>query len=139
MSFTEKTTWMYLITTVIVGVVYASMVLPQVGDTPIEDIAYGGPMIVAVIVSIVASIIGAIAIAATAPDEADKTDERDKEIQRFGDYVAGNMLGGLVAIVIGLLIVEVDPFWIAQALFAALLLQATVASSVKIYRYRRGF
>ena len=139
MSFTEKTTWMYLVMAVLIGAIYYAMVLPQVGDTPIEDIAYGGPMIVAVIASIVVSIIGAIIIAVSAPDEADKTDERDKDIQRFGDYVGGNLLSAMVAITLGLLIVDVAPFWIAQALFAALLIRTVVASTVKLYRYRRGF
>lgn len=140
MSFAEKSAWLYLVQTFVVAAIYGSMVLPQVlDDTPVVEIDYVAPMIGAIVVSIILSIVGAIVIAVSNPEEADKTDERDKAIDRFGDRVGGNVLSVLVVGALILVWTEADYFWIANALFGAFLIQAVVTSILKIYRYRRGF
>lgn len=139
MSFSEKTTWVYLFQSVMVGAIYFAIVLPQTSDTPVDEIGYVGLMVGAIVLTIIISIIGAILAAVSNPAEADKRDERDKEIERFGDLVGGNTLTFLMVAVLILVWVETEHFWIANAIFAAFIVQAIVGSIVKLLRYRRGF
>lgn len=138
MSFDEKSTWIYLVIAIVVPAVYFTNVLGQVGDTPVNEIAYVRPMITAIIVAIVASIVAHIVVAMASPREADKRDERDKNINRFGEYVGGIVLAVGVVGVLGLTMAEFEYFWIANALYAAFILQAITTSIVKLVAYRRG-
>lgn len=139
MSFEEKGTWIYLVIALVVPAFYFANVLGQVGETPVTEIAYVRPMITAIIVAIVASIVAHIVVAIASPKEADKKDERDKHINRFGEYVGGLVLAvGAVGVLV-LTMAEFDHFWIANVLYAAFILQALTSTTVKIIAYRRGF
>jgi hypothetical protein len=85
-----------------------------------------------------AYILGAILVAISKPSEADKSDARDKEIHRFGEYVGGTVLGFAMVLPLGLTLAKADYFWIANAIFAALVLSVLVSSAAKIVAYRRG-
>ena len=96
MSFEEKLTWVNATTTVIVVLVYAWIVGGQVSSTPVDQIPYQPPMIVAAVAIIVLTIIGAIVTAIGSAvtieitgegsvDDIDRSDERDKSISRRGD------------------------------------------------------
>jgi hypothetical protein len=65
-------------------------------------------------------------------------DERDREINRFGEYVGGFALVVAVLIGLGLAMFEVDHFWIANALLAGLVLSELVAGATMVVLYRRG-
>jgi len=134
-------------------------------DTPVSEIEYQWPLIwsfvvvvVAIIGLIIAATVGAI-IAATVRNaidsrlrgeepsvevreadvrNADRRDERDAGIDRFGGYVGGIVLGVGALLPLGLAMAEREPFWIANALYAALVLSVLVSSAVKIVAYRRG-
>ena len=72
------------------------------------------------------------------PDETGRPDVRDKEINRFGEYVGGvivsvAMIGPLV-----LALADANTCWIANAIYTAFIVQAIVASAVKIVAYRVG-
>lgn len=135
MSFEEKGRWAYMIVVLIVSAVYFAGVLGQVGVIPVSEIEYVRPMITAIIATIVAYIVVAI----SAPSEADKKDERDKNINRFGESIGYSVLGLLILLPLGLAMAEFDPFWIANAIYLAGVLAATISSIVKIVAYRRGF
>lgn len=62
-----------------------------------------------------------------------------QQINRFGEYIGNFALyaGGLSAL--GLALAEAEHFWIANSIFAALILAALISSAVKIVAYRRGF
>lgn len=139
MAFEEKGTWAYLIVVVVVTGVYFASVLTQVGETPVSEIEYVRPLITAIVVSIVATIAGYVLAAISAPQEADRKDERDRSIDRYGNSVGFSALGIMNLLPLGLAIAEVEPFWIANAIFLAGAVSAVVASIAKILAYRRGF
>ena len=124
-----------MIVVLIVSAVYFAGVLGQVGVIPVSEIEYVRPMITVIIATIVAYIVVAI----SAPSEADKKDERDKNINRFGESIGYSVLGLLILLPLGLAMAEFDPFWIANAIYLAGVLAATISSIVKIVAYRRGF
>jgi heme/copper-type cytochrome/quinol oxidase subunit 2 len=138
MSFDEKGTWITLVLMVVVPAAYAAYLLGQVGETPVAEISYVGPMIIAIGVTVVAAIVAHIVVAVARPSEADKRDARDREINRFGEYVGATVLGVAVIGVLALTMAEVAYFWIGNALYLALTLQAVSSSAVKLVAYRRG-
>lgn len=88
---------------------------------------------------IVAGIVVSIAAALIWREGAGEKDQRDREIDRFGDYVGQSMLviGGVVALALAL--AEWSYFWIANTLYLAFVLSALLSSIAKIVAYRRGF
>lgn len=139
MSFEEKSAWIYLVVVLVVPGIYFANILGQAQDTPVTEIAYVRPMITAVIIAIIASIVAHIVVAIASPKDADKRDERDKNINRFGEYVGGIVLAVGGVGVLALTMAELEHFWIANALYAAFILQGLTSTTVKIVAYRRGF
>lgn len=139
MSFEEKSAWIYLVVVLVVPGIYFANILGQVQDTPVTEIAYVRPMITAIVIAIVASIVAHIAVAIASPKDADKRDERDKSIYRFGEYVGGIVLAVGAVGVLALTMAELEHFWIANALYAAFVLQGLTSTTAKIVAYRRGF
>jgi hypothetical protein len=108
----------------------------QLVDTPASDISYGGAMIATVAAVVVLAVIGHVLIAVASPGSEGLTDERDKLIDLKGEWFGGFALGtGTLA---GLLmaIAEVEPFWIANVLLAAMVLSEVVTSVAKLIMYR---
>ena len=58
----------------------------------------------------------------------DQKDQRDREINRFGEYVGQSfvVIGGVAALVLAM--AEADHFWIANALYLAFVLSAVLGS-----------
>ena len=139
MSFEEKGTWAYMIVVLVVSGIYFASVLSQVGQVSVDEIKYIRPLITAIIATIVATIAGYIVAAISAPSEADKKDERDKDIHRFGESVGYTALGVMNLLPLGLAMAEFQQFWIANAIFLAGVVAATISSIAKIVAYRRGF
>jgi hypothetical protein len=152
MSFEEKLTWVNATTTVIVVLVYAWIVSGQLAATPVAEIDYQGPMVVAVIAMILLTIAGAIvtaigtAISAeiTSPGSAenldiDRSDERDKSISRRGDLVGYYVSSVLMIGALALTMIRAEYFWIANSIFAAFIIAGLTSSAVKLVSYRRGF
>jgi hypothetical protein len=139
MSFEEKRAWIYAVIAVGVPAVYFATVLGQVPATEVAEIAYVRPMLTAIGVAIVANVIATIGVAIASPKEADKRDERDKQINRFGEYVGFYAMSILALVPLGLAMAEFEHFWIANALYLAFVLAAFTSAIVKIVVYRRGF
>lgn len=139
MSFEEKSTWIYLVVVLVVPAIYFANILGQVQDTPVTEIAYVRPMITAIVIAILASIVAHIVVAIASPKDSDKRDERDKSINRRGEYVGGIVLAVGAVGVLALTMAEFEHFWIANALYAAFILQGLTSTTVKIVAYRRGF
>ena len=138
MSFEEKVNWVYGVVMVAVFGVYFASILGQARTTAVAEIAFQQPMIAAIVVAVVANILGSILVAISKPSEADKHDARDKEINRFGEYVGGSVLGVAMVLPLSLALAEADPFWIANAMCAGFVLSALVSTVVKLVAYRRG-
>lgn len=139
MSFEEKNTWIYAVVSVAAFVAYVIVILGRAEGGPIAEVPYVGPMLWSVGAAIAASIVGRIAVAIAWPKEADKTDQRDKEINRFGEYIGQSLVivGAVLALVLSM--AEVDYFWISNELYLFFVLSAVLGSIAKIVAYRRGF
>jgi hypothetical protein len=134
----EKSTWAYAVISVVLPVVYFALVLPQVAEIPVADIEYQVPLLLSIGAAVLLAIGTAIAIAISAPREAGKRDQRDKDVNRYGEYVAGLVLAGAALVPFILAMVEVHQFWIANTLYLAFILSASSGSVAKIVAYRRG-
>jgi hypothetical protein len=150
MSFKEKLTWVNTATTVIVAAVYAWIIGGQIAAGPVTDIAYQRPMIIALGAIVVLTIAGAIATAiGTAVgvkvsgkgsvDDIDRNDERDVHISRRGDLAGYYVTSVFVFGILAMTMLELPHFWIANAVFVALLAAGLTTSAVKLVAYRRGF
>jgi hypothetical protein len=139
MSFEEKSTWIYALIVVALAAIYFAAVLGQLPRTAASDIDYQVPLLAAIGASIVLTVAAHVAIAIAAPEDAGKRDQRDKDINRYGEYVGGIVLSVAAVVPLILALVEVDYFWIANTIYLALIVSATVGSIVKIVAYRRGF
>jgi hypothetical protein len=150
MSFEEKTSWVAALVTAVVSAVYFWVVFGQLGDVPVTEIAYQGPLVVAVLATVVLTIIGAIVTAVGTAisakitgggsvDDIGRTDERDASINRRGELVGYYVSSAGVMIVLGLTMLEYDYFWIANVLYASFLLGTLVSEAVKLVAYRRGY
>jgi hypothetical protein len=139
MAFLEKSNWVVLVVGVPTLLVYLAVVVPQVLGQPIADVTWVEPMIVAIVVFVVANILGNVVAAATNPREADKNDERDREIDRFGERVGSWLLvaGSIAALVLAM--ARADHFWIANAIFLGGLVGALLSSVTKIAAYHGPF
>jgi NADH:ubiquinone oxidoreductase subunit 6 (subunit J) len=139
MTFLEKSNWVVLVVAVPTLLLYVAMVVPQVLSKPIAEVSWVQPMTFAIVGFIVANILGNVVAAASNPREADKNDERDKEIDHVGERV-GNWLiiaGSIAALVLAMTMA--DHFWIANAIFLGGMAGALVSSVTKIAAYHGPF
>jgi hypothetical protein len=139
MAFMEKSNWVVLVVAVPTLLIYAALIVPQVLGTPIAEISWVQPMIFAIVGFVVANVLGNVVAAASNPGEADKNDQRDREIDHYGERI-GNWLmiaGSIVALVLAMALA--DHFWIANAIFLGGMAASIVSSVAKIAAYRGSF
>jgi hypothetical protein len=139
MSYEEKGQVVYLGVTTTAYAAYLFLILRQLSTTPVAEIDYQPILIATIIVAVVAAIVGRIAVEVIRPSDPVREDVRDRDIGRFGEYVAGLVLGIGMVVPFGLAIVEADHFWIANAMYLVFVLQAIVGAVIKLVAYRRGF
>jgi hypothetical protein len=139
-SFQEKSNLAVLAALLLVFGGYFGFVLPGIagGGTVPPASAVGavlvGPTVVLAV--LLAASHGLIAI--LSPADAGETDERDQLIQMRADARAGYALVFGVFGVLLLLFLEVEPFWIANALLGAVAASEIVKSLLRAIAYRRG-
>ncbi|GID92329.1 hypothetical protein ACFQFC_40950 [Amorphoplanes digitatis] len=139
MASEEKRAWISALVGFVVPVVYLAFVLSKVPGADVAEIAYVVPMLASIGIGIGVGIVLAIVVAVASPRDADRTDERDREINRRGEYVAFYVMSGAAIVPLVLAMAEVAHFWIAHALYLAFVLAALASSVVKIVVYRRGW
>ena len=139
MSSEEKRSWIYAVVAAGVSAVYFVTVLSKVPGADVATIAYVRPMLTAIGAAIVLSIVAGIAAAIASPKEADRTDERDRQIHRFGEYVGFYVMGIAAIVPLALAMAEVAHFWIANAMYLVFTVQAIAGAVIKLIAYRRGF
>jgi hypothetical protein len=139
MSFEEKGTWLYAVIAVALPVIYFATILGQLPNTTVTEIDYQGLLLAAIGATIALAIVGMIVIAIASPSDAGKADQRDKEINRLGEYVGGIVLAIGMVVPLGLALAEAPHFWIANAMYLMFSLAALVGTTVKLVLYRRGF
>ncbi|MEV0379055.1 hypothetical protein [Nonomuraea sp. NPDC050643] len=134
----EKRAWVMVVVSVIAYAVYAAIILGRAGDVPLTEVPYAATLLWTIGASIVAGIVLNIAVTVVRPDQAGKKDQRDRQINRYGEYTGQWFLvaGGVAALAMAL--AELDHFWIANVLFLAFVLSSVLGSILKIIAYRRG-
>lgn len=143
MGYSERNIWSQLIASVVGTVVYLTIVLPQLGSTPVGEIDWVWPMVWvivgAIVLSIALSIVWGIVAGAVDPDEEHRADQRDREIEWFGDRVGQSLLalGGLGGLVLAM--VQAEWFWIGNAIYLGFFLSASLSGIARLVAYRRGF
>ncbi len=138
MSFEEKTTWVLGVAAVVTYVVYLIIMIPRLDTAPIGEVPYVDAMLWTIGGSIVACIVLVIILGIFSPKTAGQKDARDREIYRHGESVGQGLvvLGALGAMILAWL--EVDWFWIANAIFLAFFLSAILGFVTKVVGYRAG-
>ena len=139
MSSEEQQSWIYAVVGALVSAVYFAIVLSKMPGTDVATIGYVWPMLTAIGVAMGANIVLSIVAAMISPGEAGKTDVRDKEINRRGDYIGFYVMSVAAIVPLGLAMAEAEHFWIANSLYLAFVLAALASAVVKIVAYRRGF
>ena len=139
MAFLEKSNWVVLLVAVATLVTYGGTIASQALTKPVAEISWVQPMIYSIVGFIVANIVGNVIAAASNPKEADKHDQRDKEIDRFGERVGNYLLiaGSCAALVLAM--AAADRFWIGNAIYFAGILGSLGASVTKIAAYHGPF
>ena len=138
MSSEQKGVWIEFAVAAATYIVYAILVLGEVGQTSWPTAPYAPLMLSAIGASIVATIVIRIIVSIASPKDAGKRDIRDRQIHRFGEYIgrwaiiAGAVIGLLLAIL------RVDQFWIANEIYLAFFVSAVLAAATKLIGYRRG-
>jgi hypothetical protein len=148
MSSEERGQWVYLVAIAVTYGAYVVITLRQLGQAAPADIDYAPTILWAIGIGVALAIVGRILveiigrISAEAAGDGDGAgpveDVRDRDIGRFGEYVAGTVLGVGMIVPFVLTLVQSDYFWIANAMYLAFVLAAVVGAIVKLVAYRRG-
>lgn len=143
MTMSERLSWVCAFAFPIALAGYFVAVLPQLASTPVGEIGWQVPVLIAIgsaiVVAIVATIISAIVGGIITREAPAGDDIRDRQIERYGDRVAQTVIGISSALVLVLVMLEVEHFWIGSALFAIGSLGATWGAVAKIRAYRGSF
>lgn len=141
MPIAQKRAWAMMIASTVAYLVYVVLLVINLQD-PVADTPYVVPLLWTVGGSVVATVLAEVGFAATtrrAGKAALRTDERDREIDRFGDHV-GNafvVIGAIAALIMAML--EWPYFWIANVIYLAFVLSAVLGSAARLSAYRENF
>ena len=138
MSYEEKGTWVYLVTSAGAYVAYVVIILGRLQSTPVAEISYGWVLLWTTLASSVASTLGRTLVETASPSDSRRRDVRDKEIFRFGEYASRWFIVAGAAAGFFLALAKVDYFWIANAIYLGFVLWAVAGSAIKLVAYRRG-
>lgn len=146
MSNEEKGQWVYLVAIVVTYAAYLVITLGQLGQSAPADIDYAPAILWAIGIGVALAIVGRIVVAIAGRISAEiaghaddqESDVRDRDIGRFGEYVAGTVLGVGMIVPFVLTLGRFDYFWIANAMYLTFVAAAVVGAIVKLVAYRRG-
>lgn len=142
MSFHQKSAISMLTIMVLVFGWYFLKVYNMSLAGPVEMAAVStllfGMVIGIVVLSIMAHILIAIPASHGEQGAIDESDERDRLINVRGNSKSSHVLGVGVVISLGMALLEIPVFYIAHALFAALVLSEISKLLFKVIDYRRG-
>lgn len=139
MSYEEKGTLVYLVVSALTYLGYVLVVLNRAGAGPVAEVSYVAPLLWSIGASVGLAVVGRVALEVVRPSESHRADARDRDVNRFGEHVAGIVLGGGMVLPFGLALAEAPHFWIANAIYAVFTLWAVFGAAVKLVAYRRGF
>lgn len=76
-----------LVVTVGAYAAYLAIILGRAGPLPLTAVPYVSTMLWTIGAAIVAAIVLQVVVATAAPEGANQKDQRDKEIDRFGEHI----------------------------------------------------
>ena len=135
MSYEEKRTWVYLVTSAAAYVVYLAIMLGRVASTPVGQVPYVAVLLWTCGASIVANMAGRMLVEMARPSDSRRADVRDKEIYRSGEYASRWFLVAGAAVALVMAMAKVDYFWIANVIYLGFTLSAVLGSVAKIGMY----
>ncbi|MFE3453395.1 hypothetical protein ACFXJ8_31165 [Nonomuraea sp. NPDC059194] len=138
MSYEEKGIWVYLAVNVVTFTAYIAVILSRTGDGGLTEVPYVSPLLWTIGIAIGASVVGRVLMEIAKPSESHRSDVRDKEINRLGEYVGGTILSIGMLLPFVLALADADHFWIANGMYAVYVLAGLVGPAVKLIAYRRG-
>jgi hypothetical protein len=143
----ERAAWVTMVLTPLTAAGYFVIVLPQLADTRVADLAWQAPMLWSMGINLVGTILVTILVtivvgigAGLRREQLDtSSDVRDRDIDRYGSRVALTIAaGGLLAALV-LAMLELDPFWIGSAAFLIGAVGATAGAIAQLRAYRGVF
>jgi hypothetical protein len=137
-SYEEKGTWVYLVTSAAAYLVYLAIMLGRVASTPVDQVPYVAVLLWTCGASIVANMAGRMLVEMARPSDSRRADVRDKEIYRFGEYASRWFLVAGAAAAMLMAMAKWDYFWIANVIYLGFVLWAVGGSALKLAAYRRG-
>ena len=138
MSYEEKGTWVYLVTSAGAYAVYLAIIVGRLASTPAAEVPYVSVLLWTTGASIVTSIVGRVVIETASPSDSKRADVRDRDISRFGEYASRWFLVAGAAAALVMAMAKVDYFWIANVIYLGFVLWAVAGSALKLIAYRRG-
>jgi len=138
MSYEEKGTWVYLVTSAAAYLVYLAIMLGRVASTPVDQVPYVAVLLWTCGASIVANMAGRMLVEMARPSDSRRADVRDKEIYRSGEYASRWFLVAGAAAAMLMAMAKWDYFWIANVIYLGFVLWAVGGSALKLVAYRRG-
>ena len=138
MSSSEKIAWINAIAFLLAYGWYIQHILSSSSAGGIAHTPYLGSLIVTTVVSTVLVIIGQIVVAIITRERQEPADVRDKSVFRRAAYSSHFILyvGGIGVMALALL--DVDRFWIGNAMYLTMFLGAWSSEIFRIVYYRRG-
>lgn len=139
MAHEEKRAWIMVVVSAVGFAFYVVTVLTRADGRSLTEVPYVWPLIWTIVGAIVVAIVLEIVVSMAAGRDGTKTDQRDREITRFGDTVGQSfvVIGALSALLMAMF--EFDYFWIANAVYVCFVLSAVLGSLARISAYRKGF
>jgi hypothetical protein len=138
MSYDEKGTWVYLVTSAAAYAVYLAIIVGRLQSTPVAQVPYAWVLLWTTVASIAASTVGRTLVETASPSDSRRSDVRDKEIYRFGEYASRWFIVAGAAAGFSMALAKVDYFWIANVIYLGFVLWAVAGSAIKLIAYRRG-
>jgi hypothetical protein len=138
MSYEEKGAWVSLVVMLGTYLAYAAVLFDRAQGGPLAEVAYVSPLLWSMGIAIALVIVGRILVEIARPSDTHRPDPRDRDINRFSEYVGGSVLAVAMLVPFSLAMFEADHFWIANAMYATFALAALVGTTTKLIAYRRG-
>jgi hypothetical protein len=138
MSYEEKRTWVYLVSSATGYAIYLAIVSARALHAPVAQVSYVPALLWTTGASIVGSIAGNVLFETARPSDSRRSDVRDREISRFGEYASRWLIIAGAGAGLFMAMARWDYFWIANVIYLGFVLWAIAGSVVKLVTYRRG-
>jgi hypothetical protein len=138
MSYEQKGIWVYLATSAGAYAVYLAIIVGRLQSTPAAQVPYAWVLLWTTVAAIVASTLVRTVVETVSRSDSRRSDVRDREIYRFGEYASRWFIIGGAAAGFLMALLKVDDFWIANVLYLGFVLWAVSGSAIKLVAYRQG-